>query len=1003
MAEDKIIFDVEVKAGAALSDLARLSARMDELRAQRAAMAKQAKEEGGWTEENRKRYEAIGQELKAVGKEYAAAGRVAQGQLASMEQRQKSYGDSIIELRNQLSNLQQQYFSLSKAEREGAAGTALRDQINEVTDTIKGAEEGIQVYTRNVGNYRSALDGFFSNNTPVGFLKQIGSLVPTTAEGFKAAGQAVMGFGKQLLALLANPIVAIIAAIAVVIKGVTDAIKGSETQSDRMAVVMARLEPIVNAVKNAFSALAAVVVTIIDVWSKGVSALLGFYAAAADAVAGLFGLNSGLEESLKASQEATVRIAEETDAIEEANRSLVKSEAETQRDVAILRDKSIQKDKYTLAERLAFLDEAIEKEQAVANEREEIARRELELLQLKAAQTENDAEMNDALAQAEAKVAQAEAARYETTKRLQSQRQTLIEQEQKEREEAAKAAAAKAKEIRDAAYASEEAAMKYADTLAKMRAAREQAAAATYEDGARLRAEEYARAEASEIALLELRRKYGKVTRTEYERELTLIAERRKDFEQEELTARKEHLEELMKSVKGVLTEGIEEEIKAAQDKYAEAVKALREMQAPTDADSAEYEEFYLRRAELEKEIEEAKEKEIAAIREKYRNEEYAKDIEEIEKKYAASLAAAEGNARATAEVNTARLSEEYTAAVETYGAESVEAIRIRKEQSKIEEEIAKLDDAAALLRAKGNASEVYEIKKAALERQKEAAQGNADELARIENEIAELSKSRAEQVAQNVTEMLSAANDIATSLGDLAQARSDAEQERDEKRNEEQKAALKERLDSGKISQEEYDKEVAKLDEELDKKTKKRQLEDAKRQKAISLLTAVTETAAAIMKSISASPLTFGLPFSAVAAAQGAIQIATIMAQPLPQAKRGILVGEAAQGGWLSGARHSEGGIPIEAEDGEVIINRRSSARFRSLLSEINAAGGGRRFASGGMVGDGGYILRESERASAMTSESIAAAMSAVRIYTAVEDINRGQGNYAIINDNKY
>lgn len=64
--------------------------------------------------------------------------------------------------------------------------------------------------------------------------------------------------------------------------------------------------------------------------------------------------------------------------------------------------------------------------------------------------------------------------------------------------------------------------------------------------------------------------------------------------------------------------------------------------------------------------------------------------------------------------------------------------------------------------------------------------------------------------------------------------------------------------------------------------------------------------------------------------------------------------------GGLLKGNSHANGGIPFtvggqagfEAEGGEAIINKRSTAMFAPLLSEINAAGGGVRFfANGGLT----------------------------------------------------
>ena len=63
--------------------------------------------------------------------------------------------------------------------------------------------------------------------------------------------------------------------------------------------------------------------------------------------------------------------------------------------------------------------------------------------------------------------------------------------------------------------------------------------------------------------------------------------------------------------------------------------------------------------------------------------------------------------------------------------------------------------------------------------------------------------------------------------------------------------------------------------------------------------------------------------------------------------------------GGVLQGSSHANGGIPFtiggqsgfEAEGGEAIINKRSTAMFGDLLSDINQAGGGVAFARGGIA----------------------------------------------------
>lgn len=86
------------------------------------------------------------------------------------------------------------------------------------------------------------------------------------------------------------------------------------------------------------------------------------------------------------------------------------------------------------------------------------------------------------------------------------------------------------------------------------------------------------------------------------------------------------------------------------------------------------------------------------------------------------------------------------------------------------------------------------------------------------------------------------------------------------------------------------------------------------------------------------------------IAVASGLKNVHSILSVQTPKAQRGML---------LQGKSHAQGGIPImtpngmiEAEGGEVIINKVSSQLFRGLLSDINVAGGGVKFAQGGVVG---------------------------------------------------
>ena len=88
-------------------------------------------------------------------------------------------------------------------------------------------------------------------------------------------------------------------------------------------------------------------------------------------------------------------------------------------------------------------------------------------------------------------------------------------------------------------------------------------------------------------------------------------------------------------------------------------------------------------------------------------------------------------------------------------------------------------------------------------------------------------------------------------------------------------------------------------------------------------------------------------------------LQLAAIASQKFVGAKGGIIPGEKfADGGMVVGPSHANGGVKFnvggrvaELEGGEAVINKRSTAMFRSQLSEMNAMGGGVKFADGGVM----------------------------------------------------
>ena len=119
-----------------------------------------------------------------------------------------------------------------------------------------------------------------------------------------------------------------------------------------------------------------------------------------------------------------------------------------------------------------------------------------------------------------------------------------------------------------------------------------------------------------------------------------------------------------------------------------------------------------------------------------------------------------------------------------------------------------------------------------------------------------------------------------------------------------------------------------------------------------------------------------WGIPMNAIIAALVAAQVATISSQQFIGAKGGVIP-EYGSGGMVYGPSHAQGGVKfnaggrvVELEGGEAVINKRSTAMFKPALSAMNAAGGGKKFADGGITPGSKIIMAQN---TAQDLESVA------------------------------
>jgi hypothetical protein len=172
----------------------------------------------------------------------------------------------------------------------------------------------------------------------------------------------------------------------------------------------------------------------------------------------------------------------------------------------------------------------------------------------------------------------------------------------------------------------------------------------------------------------------------------------------------------------------------------------------------------------------------------------------------------------------------------------------------------------------------------------------------------------------------------------------SDIDNER--RRELEQIDAAMKRRDLSEDQREELLERRQSIEEAHNQRIAEERQRQARAQKRWNTAQAIMNTAIAITE---AMPNPFQMAF---AAAMGAIQIATIRQQPVPQF---------ATGGMIGGRRHSAGGTIIEAEQGEFIVNREATAQNLPLLQNINESRAP-RLQDGGRIGTANDNLMDTD-----------------------------------------
>lgn len=931
------ILEFQLKASDALKQAAALQKQLEGLRQTQKSL-------DTTTEEGKLEYQRLGVEIKAVGTQL----RATQKDLFNSFKQASQLDGSVNQLRASISKLTAEYYSLSRADREGARGMALGEEIQKMQKEVNAAEQTLLNFRSNVGNYSSAFN-------PLQFqISQIARELPSLT---MSAQQFFLAISNNLPMLVDE------------LKRAKDANAALNAEGQKTVPVWKQV------LKGALSWNTALVlgITLLTAYGKEIGNVVSnlfkarkeFDAAAASQKAYNDAINAGNKDAveeltrLKLVYDAATDVTESLDKRTEAVRQMREMYPDYLRNLS---DEDILAGK-AATQYIELRDKIIE----AARSREafnKIVENQQKIFDIQNSEEyKNILEYDKKVKEITANIEEESAKRFPNLQAITFGYNSLkreLNNIEKSSKKIKKSLDLKteAKDVRD-----------YVSSLEAANKQLESSAAIQF--------------------------KTTPVSNTP----TSSLKESADDAEKLAENISK-YYEKQRESILSMFDRTIEERIQEVRDQFAKTFAALDEQTkeeakpiasaygTPQEYQEAldKYNDFLLEQAVIRKRLEEQQIKEIQQLQDESLRQQTEQIEREVQERYAGDYAAYAANERKKLETTIKAMNEQKLLKM-AVGAETYE------EDAKINEATRKLEIMTLnqqLFAARDSAKKTYEIKKEYLEKELEAAKGNADAENAITQQLEDNRKQYIQTLIDSVDQWVSTVQELMQSIGDLFKAQNEAElQELDDKYDKETQL-LEEQHDKGLMSDKEYNQKQKELDANYEQQQKKLQQEQAKREKAFAMFQIVVNTSMAIMKTLASVPFPANIIAAASVGAIGAVQLATAANEPLPKAARGRKI---------TGKRHSQGGEIIEAEDGEVIINRRSAQQFEPLLSAINMAGGGIPF--GPMPSDGGFASRYATQ-EGLSEQAIAKAvekgLKTVKIYTTVEDIRRADRKYTQI-----
>lgn len=936
--EKKILLSVQVKADQALAEMAKTRKEIAELK----SLQKQLDTS---TEEGRLQYEKYGASIREANKRLREQQKVYDNHIKTLFAQE----DSLEALRAELSNLTLAYTKLSKAERESAEGQELKEKIKGISDELKETEGGIGQFNRNVGDYENAIKRALaeSNGLIGGFMKMRDSAKETGVSFRTQAVTGVKAFGKALLQLMKIPIVLVLSAIVAAVMSLFNAFKQTD---DGATIITGTLK----ALNNILKVLRDRLVGVLDM----LKALLTFdFEGLKDSATRTFG---GIGSAIRDAAQAGWEYEQQMDRIADKESGNLVRNARIRRQIEELKNVSKDRTKSD-QERLAASQKAGELELQLLQRNKDIKEEYLnnEIKNLSGVSGIKEEQINKWI------------------------ELDGIEQEQLKEKSAVYA---------DFYNKNEDAIQK----IQEMKAENIDLDSQYYTATRRLASEQSG-------LILSIQNENAAKAKE--------IAQKRKELAEKIAQAENELINLSLSSEAKALKEKADNEDLHYEERFVYLEQYKAKQKELIDA-NANYEKSKagLTKSEIAVIDEKAKQAKIAVEKEAQQMVEdtFKQHAEKMQKEYQR-----QANDRAV-EIDK-EYEDEYTKLIKLYDKKKLTTEQFEKQVKdlKTKYQNKQFDESLAILEkqleTEGLTEEqLFDIFRAIQQKKLEMQQAANDAMLESTRERAEREKDIEERLLEKRKELYEqlqeTIRDITMGIYESKIQNLESESEKVQTETDKQIAEIEKREKSGVISKRQAEAEKQKIDsqarkkqEQLEAEKKKAARDQAIAERLFAVFSIGLSTGKAVMAALAPPPTGLGpvagVPLSIATGAIGALQIASALAQPLPKAARGR---------YITGKPHLLGGEIIEAEGGEMVINKKSASMFAPLLSAINEAGGGDRLVPySGILRDGGYAVRtinRSELSKSDISDAMEKAVKKVKIYTTVEDIRREDKLYSEI-----